>query len=238
MTAINLVVQPKARKGFLISDTACTDTEGRLETTCGKVIFGGGRLPWAMGVSGNVDPLTVAQVAGEETALSLKQLFKRLPAVMRRALDTGTPPSGTIAHLLFIGAVWSMKQNRPVGFMMSSHEHLGLPGQRPFEVYLVNALWLGGGKASDWVGRDVDVKDPASFDPAIDGLTMVRAQRAASIACPVPGMAQVPTRIGGEIILTEVTKGGVKNWAIHDFGDPIGMRIDPARLGGAPKVAA
>lgn len=45
----------------------------------------------------------------------------------------------------------------------------------------------------------------------------------------LPGLeASTPYRIGGEVHLVEVTKRGVKAWALHEFGDEIGKPIVPA----------
>lgn len=237
MTAINMTIQPSARAGFLITDSAVTDEAGKLLEICGKVIFGTGKFPWAMAISGSVHPHDVTQAAGMIGPTNYKQLVKRLPDIVSIALDLAAAKGAIVKpHLLLIGVAWSQREKRPVGFSIASHADILPDGMTPLTVYEMKWVTTGLelGSPSDQVGRQVDIMDPASFDPAVDGLALIQKQRSAGVRCPVEGVADVQSRIGGEVHLTKISKRGVSTFAIHDFQDVVGEMINPAQCGDLP----
>lgn len=240
MTALNMFVQPKARAGYIIADTAVTDFEGRLVETSGKVAINTGRFPFAIGISGNVHPVTVATAIGNAGLTSLKQLIKHLPAIISRAIQEGAAIKGVDAAdlaILLKGVAWDFKAKRPIGFVIASDGNL-LEGAEPFTFYETD--WNitrcdGSASPAEMLGRVVDICDPASFDPTEDGRALIIHQYQQGAAVLLPGLeGSTPFRIGGMADLVEVTKKGVKVWGIHDFGDTIGQHISPRAEATAP----
>lgn len=230
MTVINMMVQPRARTGFIISDGAHTDPDGVVTELSPKVIVGTKRLPFAIAVTGNVAPLLIAMILGEESPLTLKQLVKRLPIAMRKAVaaasDARSIPEDAIG-LALVGVVWDFAKNRAQGFSIASRDGLIRHGMEPYLWYDTDSsvTIVSGDDVASFIGR-FNLADPASFNPETDGLELVRVQRELLLETTVPGCA-LAYRIGGEIDLTEVTKNGVKTWKIHDFHDKVGERILP-----------
>lgn len=233
VTVINMLTQPKGRVGYIISDTAITSPEGVLLRTMGKVMFGTARFPWALGITGNVAPEVLHRAIGEANPLTLKQLCKRLPSALRRAVtETAAMQRIPIAavYCQVKGVAWDFAKNRPQGFTMQSDETqvLGAGTMEPFVWY--DLPWMMGTHetAADLLGRPVDLIDPASFDADSDSMALVTAQRRRPAINVTPGAVPGFCRIGGEIHLTEVRKTGVYLYAVGQFPDPLGELIDPA----------
>lgn len=118
-----MFVQPKARAGFIVADCAITDEDGLLCEACSKVVFNTGRLPFAIGITGNIHPVIVAKAIGAADFKSKKQIIKGLPDAMQTAMATaaaGGAVTGGEPSLLLRGVVWDFAEKRPHGFMMSS----------------------------------------------------------------------------------------------------------------------
>lgn len=235
MTAINMVVQRRARAAFIMADTAITDEDGKVIDFTGKVALGTGRFPFAIGVSGNVLPRVFAAALGEANPANLKQLMKRLPDVMRTALRRQEMDCRAMegdCYMLLRGAAWDFARKQPVGFVMVSDGAL-FPGAEPFSFYETEwCVTLADGATSlgDMLGRDMDPTDPAQFDPETDGVQLMIEQHRRGASPLMPGLRpQTPYRIGGEAQLIEVRKTGVTVWAVHDFGDELGQVIDPRK---------
>lgn len=231
-----MVVQPRARAGFIISDGAVTHPDGWLMESKPKIIYGNGRFPWAMGVSGNVMPETLLTTIGEANPLTFKQLIKRLPGAITRAIAMTVQRTGLVADSIAVGVVgvaWNFTRNRPEGFVMQSATgllHAEMEAMVWYETDFIMANIEAGGTTAEQLGQDIDWMDPGSFDPEVDGLALITKQRMAGGATTTPGCdPSARYRIGGQVDLTEVTKAGVRIWHIHDFNDPIGLPIDPAR---------
>lgn len=231
MTAINMMVQPKARAGFIISDGAHTAPDGTLIENSPKVIHSAGRFPWAAGVTGNVRPATILATLGEANPLTLKQLVKRLPDAMRAAIVTTAATTGTDParlDLALVGIVWDFAANRPSGFMCQSRRGVIHADAEAFTWYDTDCIIAGGeiGDVAAQLGRPCDPTKPASFDPERDGLALIERQRRAGITPTTPGLNSAScNRIGGDIDMTVVTKQGVQVWLIHQFPDAVGQPI-------------
>ncbi|MHA6768084.1 hypothetical protein [Sphingobium ummariense] len=230
MTAINMMVQPKARAGFIIADTAVTDEGGQLVDSVGKVAIGTGAFPHAIGITGNVHPVTFATALGTADARNLKQLMRRLPAIIRSAIAEHERIKGTAGMILLKGVAWDFRRKGPMGFVMTSDASL-LAGAEPYEFYETAwnvTLCDGAETASEMLGRPVDLCDPDSFDPEEDGRKLIMRQYLRGGTSLLPGLGEGTSyRIGGEAHLVEVRKAGVQAWTIHDFGDEIGKPIVP-----------
>ena len=231
MTSINMMVQRKARTGYIIADQAHTcPAEGTLLRVAPKIIFGTSpRFPWALGVCGNVAPEVLLEEVGKDSPRSAKQLERRLPNAIRRAVSVaasarGVPPSQVIIQV--VGVLWNFHESRPEGFVISSARNTLLNQKTdPYVWYETN--WMLGHHLApeNALGRPVDLTDPEDFNPEIDGITILRSQRRVPSVEIDPTIAPGHCRIGGEVDLVEVTRHGVQVWKLHDFCDPIGQRI-------------
>lgn len=235
MTVINMMVQPKARTGYIISDGAFTAPDGTLLRAESKVVHSVyTRCPWAFGVSGNMQPRAIAQEIGEANPLTIKQLVKRLPDALRRAIvrnerEFGVPRD--TAYAVLIGCYWDFSAKRPQGFRVQAQRG-GLVNQEveAFEWYDMDWSLASHLEIEALLGRAADVTNPNSFDPASDGLALVHAQRISGLIDMMPGIEPGHCRIGGHVDLTEVTKSGVKVWHLHTYPDEPGRLIAAAQI--------
>ncbi|PZO86943.1 MAG: hypothetical protein DI623_15645 [Sphingomonas sanxanigenens] len=243
MTAVNMMVQPAARAGYVIADGAHTSPDGRLVEISPKLLYGAKRLPWAMGLTGNLHPRHMLEEIGKEQLASFKQFRKCLPNVMRRALQrvADTVNGDHCAPSIGIkGVIWDFARKRPIGFVIHSDPAEFAPGTEAFTWY--ETAWSitaadGADTVADHLGRAADLTDPGSFDPFADGLALVAAQRERGVTPTSPALDRsIRHRIGGDIDCAEVTKRGVLVWQIGSFKDRLGEIIDPSHAA-APLVA-
>ncbi|WP_278984697.1 hypothetical protein [Sphingobium yanoikuyae] len=233
MTAINMFVQPKGRAGYIVADCAITDADGTLRESCAKVAYNTGRFPYAIGVTGNVHPVIFVKAMGAANIMSMKQLIKRLPEVMRAAMASATIESALApseAQLGLKGVAWDFRAKRPIGFVMVS-DPIMHPGCEPFTFYETDfalAKWDGAETVADMIGANVDITDPDKFDAERDGLKLIEKQRIQPCTTLIPSVDQaVKHRIGGEAHLYRVTKNGVFAEQLCDWPDEIGRKICP-----------
>lgn len=233
MTAINMFVQPKGQAGYIVADCAITDPDGNFREACSKVAYNTGRFPFAVGVTGNVHPVTMAKAIGAANITSLKQLIKRLPDVMRSAM-AATADDGVLAlcdvQLGLKGVAWDFANKRPVGFVLVSDPML-FPGCAPFVFYdsdFALTKWDGAESVAEMIGAGVSITDPAQFDAAIDGLKLIEKQRQEPMVISLHNVDQsIRHWIGGGAHLYCITKHGVTAELLRDWQDPIGKPISP-----------
>ncbi|MFD1950680.1 hypothetical protein ACFSGX_07860 [Sphingomonas arantia] len=238
MTALNMMIQRRARAGYIISDGATTAPDGTLLGNSPKIIMSAGRFPWAAGVTGSVPPASIHAELGKANPVSLKQLLCRLPGAMRSAIqrtarDTSKDPADL--DLALVGVAWDFDAKAPSGFIIQSRAGIITPDAEPFVWYETDWNLAGGEIGSDaaaQLGRACDLTDPKSFDPERDGLALIERQRRAAITPTTPGFdTSCRHRIGGDIDMTVVTRTGVQVWCIHKFPDVVGepIRLDEAQ---------
>ena len=235
MTALNVFVQPKARAGYIVVDAAFTSDDGCVTEIGSKVVQGGGRFPWALGVTGNVSAVAVGRELLTVGVASLKQLERRLIPAMHRAIAATAAafPDTPLVNCGVRGVAWDFAAKKPIGFTVMSHPDLLIPGAAPFTFYRCDAMvtcdHVDG--LAGLLGRPldlVDMRDPERFAADTDGLALIEAQRRTPYVCTIPGVdASVKHRIGGEAHLVTVTRHGVRIEGLREWSDRIGERIMP-----------
>lgn len=181
MTLINLVVQPKSRKAYIICDTAYFHPDGRVAGIAPKVAASTSSA-WAFGVAGNVSISDILAEFGTEAPSDFETLERLLPAAMasavaKTAASNNLPPDAAFCRL--IGAAWVKSEKRIMGFYIDSSDS-GDTGARAYEVYETNCILTNITEAdlAGWFGaRICDLADPAAFDPIHDGMKLVHRQR-------------------------------------------------------------
>jgi hypothetical protein len=235
MTAVGAVVQGKT--AYLYSDTAWIDEKrGHVIAFDNKIFAGAGRFPWAavctMG-SGLPADLQNAQMLLQQ-ARNATSLIKLMPLVLndfqRRSYASGVEQPG----LRLVTAYWDARLKIARVSLVSNM----LDGTEAFTprgtVAHMDHHWSTDGDPADMLGRSVDFKSPASFDPDVDGLAMLQAMRCRPLVAALDGSgAEGGCGIGGEAQQAVVTKAGVQLYSLHDWGDTIGQPIDPTRALGA-----
>jgi len=233
MTAVNMIVQPKDRAGFIITDCAYTDRAGRIDAIGCKFVGTMNRLPWAFGITGNVKADDLAHALKQSNPTTMKQLIRRLPDALRYAVARIDATSEDRGVGVLRGVVWDYAAKLPHGFMIHSDpEVCGMPGTEPFSWYKSSwALTLNDGQVTpaDVLGRDVELTDPDSFDVAVDSIVLVARQRANPCNVTTPGLdPTVRHRIGGGVDVIGVTKLGVQAYRVHTWQeDRVGEFINP-----------
>ena len=229
MTLINLVVQPKSRKAYIICDTAYFHPDGRVAGIAPKVAAST-RAPWAFGVAGNVSISDILIEFGAEAPSDFETLERLLPAAMasavaKTAAGNNMPPDTVSCRL--IGAAWVKSEKRIMGFYIDSSDS-GDTGARAYEIYETNCILTNITEAdlAGWFGaRTCDLADPATFDPIPDGMKLVHRQRHMSHAAPGRTACLQYGWFGGTIQMITISRDGIEAAALHDYGDKVGRTI-------------
>ena len=232
VTAINLIIQEKARKGFILADCAYTDQDGRVVEIGSKIVQGGGRFPWAFGVSGNVHTVTVGKELLSVGVASLKQLQKRLGPAMRRAIAATVQRYPDIADptCSVRGAAWCFASKRPIGFLMMSHPQTVIndPTLEPFVWYELEWQITNGDHPDIGAIIDTDLTNPDLFDVRSSARALISAQRRTAMTPSDSWCGDTPQhRIGGNADLVTVSKHGVIIEEVCSWPDAIGEMIRP-----------
>lgn len=197
-----------------------------------KIVQGGARFPWALGITGNVSAVALGTELLKVGIGSLKQLERRLAPAMKRAMSETQRrfPDTPEVSCGVRGAAWDFAQKKPIAFMMHSHPEQLLPGTDPFTWYTCSysITCENPDGVGTLLGRHADLTDPADFAADVDGLALLEAQRITPMSPTAPGIDQsAKYRIGGEAQLVTVTKHGVKIEELKAWPDKIGQRINP-----------
>lgn len=231
MTALNMFCQPRGRAGYIIADTAVIDQHGHYGASCSKVLISVGRLPFAIGITGNVHPKTLLPIFGAANCKTLKQLIKRLPGLLAEATGAAERALGGIGapEVSLKIVAWDFAKNRPIGMQISNNNIIS--DLNTFELFQTDFSVTLHNNAPDLLSLigDVDLTDPDQFDPEVDGLRMIEAQRVSGTTMTLPGGVVTNFTVGGEAQLYTVTKHGVSCHCLREWPDEIGKPLDPNR---------
>lgn len=218
MTAIFAFTQPAA--AYLITDGALYDPNGIVVSLCSKTLI----AEWmrlAIAPSGRC---TSVDLGRELTALGATTDQAALMAAMPLALERiraqnvhfGTPEADMQVHV----ALWSDRADQPQIWMMATNRP---PSWGPYQpkTWISVAHMIGCDAApTDILGRSVDLSNPADFDPADDGGTLIDHYR----RTPWPDGRFY---VGGRAELVTVTRDGVEQRNIREWPDRVGSLIRP-----------
>lgn len=229
MTALNLVVQPRAGAAFLLTDTGVYGPDGRIAAFQRKTVeFSIGGRPSA--VIATTGP-SLAGVFLESYASTLRpatvhELLTAFPQVFRE-IEQKLAARGVKKGFSALLAIYDHERRRPVGYGMSSCPNW-LPNSaiyslQPVKKYLTDCARL----PFDW---ETDVCDPRQWKPRSDGLVLLDAQRSDPFERSDGNGGY--HGVGGEAILTRVDADGVHHEVLKTWPDRIGRRIDPHRKAG------
>jgi hypothetical protein len=228
MTAINVVRQANAV--HVLTDGIVCDAEGVI-SEIGPNIFMLPNLPAALAIRGPSQfmPFLVHRLSRE--CQSFDELLKN---VVPAALDVHISIPMTLGYgdvrpnFDLVIAGWSNERGRPESFVMTNQEARE-------QVGLATAAWqlmhLPDVSIAPSVGvaqiESVGWRVPESaeaFQPSIDGVKLVRAQRLSKGLRPA-----VPNRdidsVGGFVQLTTVHAHGINSTILHRWPDRVGQRI-------------
>ncbi len=222
MSVINSMAQGK--RAYLFADRAITDQQGLLIGTMCKFIKGT-NFPWAMSYSGHgdlcgIDPNGLIHALNRYPLDTPRKLADALVSALRD-MTAANPARSIGAHL----AAWSSKLGRPV-LMFADNDGRHFPGMLPaFQIGEGTHLVQGTRTVIEYLGREVDFEDPRSFDPLVDGLKLMQAQRDLE---RFERAYETPAhRIGGGCEVAIVGRRGVQLKTLWEWPDKLGEMIDP-----------
>lgn len=222
MTAMNLIVQAKAKAAFILTDTAVADNcDGAVAAFIPKVLglHIGDDAFVAIATSGSW--LAGHNFLSHVSAIrsrSLAGCLEALPDAFRKA----TCNTMSLAAVL---AVYDRRANRVCGYTIGSDHSLFPPPSHPYKLRACERHLTDLDPERHWDLIQTDHCDPSQWDPARDGATLLEAQRS-DLFQFAPGV--FGGGVGGQAILTRVDGSGITHTTIKVWPDRIGRRIDPS----------
>ena len=221
MTAMNLIVQAKARAAFLLTDTVVIrKRDGIVAGFTSKVIpvVIDRRTVAAVAVCGRLEVDFMKRQMGR--ARSLSDFLDRFPDMFRAAerAIVAQREGGSMAAVV---AAFDASRGIPLGFGIANDNALFAPGHRPYDLKPL-AQHITEFDPDNTTLRQTNFRDPEQWNPERDALTLIEAQRC-------DPMLDAPERycIGGKAVLTCVDARGVSHVTLKRWPDRIGHLIDP-----------
>lgn len=135
----------------------------------------------------------------------------------------------TEPHLDVFLAGWSEARDRPEHYFLTSFGQHGVPVWQWSIIDPVMVTPMPTGRAMR-LAHCRNLSTVEQFDPVIDGLRLMTAQRFTPVSFNTGGTNK-GCGVGGEVLLTSITREGVEQRYIHSWPDEIG---EPIRAEAAP----
>lgn len=233
MTALNLIVQRRARAAFLLTDTARYDRHGRVKGFGSKVLElrVAGRVSGAIATTGMTSQPFLERRLSELRAESVDAL---LPGIEKAFCETeadliadGMPARCGMDWLAACVALFDQDAGRPWGYRIANNRLLFPLSEYPAP-YKLRPCERSLTRCADDGPHGVDVRDPRQWNPERDGAALLEAQRADLFGIE----PDTYHGVGGEGILTRVDVAGVTSKRLVAWPDRVGRRIEPDRPAG------
>ena len=232
MTAFNIVAQPDA--AYIINDTAHYDHECVIRAFAPKTVVLTHALlePAAISVCGAISARDLIAIISDLDISSGSQAIRDLGKIHARAMDVvrakGRDPVAEGVWLAL--ATFDMRTGRAAGHVIAGDAGFGGLNAPPYTPGTVNGGALGHYVTCDWqteFGPQHNFSDPRQFSAFRDGQRMLEAQRRT-----VTDRFSV---VGGQGVVTRVSRRGVESFVVCQWPDKIGERIhldyQPDRVG-------
>ena len=217
MSIANLLVQPDA--AYIVTDSGFFGPDGRLLLKAPKsIVLADVPIALACVGSGNtlIDVIRFNPWAKSSDGFSL-DAFRDFV----RGVHEGAQIDHDVHFSRWVGAYYSRKLGRPLGFSMFTHAKDGEASDRqPWTWYPARTIIMPMVPPVEVWGADIkrNLPDPAQFNPHTDFMDLVHAQRRHKFAA-------FDCAVAGEILLTKVSADGVEDISLHDYGDVVGQPV-------------
>lgn len=229
MSALSGLVQAGA--AYLFTDGATYTWEGVVRSIAPKVVVLD-EAHMAIGWSGYGDPKDLTKGLKRRRARSQTEVMDALPEIVREYVDTNVRryPDFYREHLgiSLLVALWN---DGPQLWALHSDQAVFGARNIPYQpLRLHGHLDVEPGTESAIFGRAVNLLDPASFDPAVDGLALLEHQRRQPLDDGHGGQPRF--MVGGFAQLTAVSAAGIETRVLRRWPDKVGRKIVPEPEGG------
>ena len=222
MTAMNLIVQERAKSAFLLTDTGYFNrVTGAIEAFGPKVhgiAIGGGAYA-AIATSGSIFTGHIRRPLSRICASTLEDFLVAMPGVFRAAEAASRAEGGCGSSAAAIVA-FDPKSGRALGWGIRNDTQLFRA--TPYTLVPTRKSLTAFDEVRHFRLAETDFCDPRQWNPITQGVELVEAQRQ-DIDMMVGGGASV---VGGEAVLTCVTREGISHVTLKSWPDRVGKRID------------
>lgn len=233
MTAMNLIVQERAKAAFLLTDTAYYRFKDGAVMYFGPKVTGlmiGEGAYAAIATSGTMFSSHIGPQLGALRAGSLREVLASMPDVFKAA-EAASKAEGGKGAMAAAVAVFDPDRCRAGGFIIGNGQG-GFPqAGAPYRLISTKKHLTEMGEQHDEFLCQTDFCDPASWSPERDGAALMDAQRT-DLFDLGPGV-RAPA-VGGQAILTRVDKSGISHTTLKTWPDRVGR---PINLGSGDRLA-
>lgn len=230
MTAMNIIVQARAKAAFLITDTASYGRDGTIAEFRSKAVpvsIGGRRIGAIAATGMGGQDYFVFHALRRLKPQSLLELLSNWPRVFREIeqemVGRGHEEQGGTGHMSMVIAAYDHDAKQPVGYAISN-DNMIFPAQsyrpyslQPVERYLTRFVGAPFPPSSD-------ICDSRQWIPERDAIRLIEAQRADLFGLPGNQFYAV----GGQAVLVRVDANGVHRQVLTVWPDRVGRKINPA----------
>lgn len=218
MTMANLIVQ--GDRAHLLTDSGYFRSDGTIAALFPKsMVFE--KLSLAVALTGS--GMHCGHLAEQARNASLHDVdgFLRWIMPATRAAYAATKLDPVVEWARVLIAFYSPEKGRAYGCTFFTAPEAGPADLKPWRIYPVSKVLMPEIVEADVFGPDVDVRDPALFDPAREALPLIEAQRRPGRVWEtvVPGCY-----VAGDIDLTTVSRDGVEVRTLQTFPDVVGRK--------------
>lgn len=212
-------------RAYILTDMAMTnEDDGRLSMIDSKFVVGSS-FPWGIAVSGNLNPHALVRQLERLNPRNPRSLVRSMTTALEQMTEDAIREGNRRPSCALWAAMWSARSKRPVIACMDNNGDQFAPLVPPFTFVEPEWIMSGVGTPETMMGRPVNLCDPASFDPAADGIALIQAQRIANVWQTAAGPCY---RIGGGAQLLTASRQGVAIETIHTWPDKVGFPINPS----------
>lgn len=218
MTATNALVTSRA--AYLWTDGAIYDPDGIVTWLGSKVATAPAAL-MAMAVSGRGYAPRLKEILDTYPLATQDEVLAALPRVAQQMrAEQGALPVDGCNDVQIIAALYSIARRRPEAWVVSTNQAYLGPTYKPGTLVALRSFFVPDIDLDNTLGRPFD---PDSFDPVVDGLACMLAQR--NTPWDVDGCAM--HCIGGRCEMATVTATGVDTEILARWPDEVGKVIVP-----------
>ncbi|WP_333605976.1 hypothetical protein [Novosphingobium sp.] len=223
MTAMNLIVQERAKTAFLLTDTAYFDVASGAITAFGPKVHGiviGEGAYAAVATSGRLFLRHMRPHLEAIRASTLREFLAAMPEAFRAA-EAESLTEGGGGSCAAVIAAFDRAGRRAYGWGIGNNTMAFRA--RPYSLVPTKKYLTGFDEDKHPALADADFCDPECWNPMADGGRLLEAQREDDFDLSLGFSAPA---VGGQAVLTRVDGAGISHITLKTWPDRVGCPID------------
>jgi hypothetical protein len=211
----------QGNKAYLLTDKAWVRDNGEVHWIDSKFLVGGA-FPWGVAFTGSILPQALVRAITPHAPRNARMLVDTLVAALRTVTAEADAEGNKGASCGLYSIMWSARTKQPAIICVDNDGASFGEHTDPFRPFEVDWIMGGVGDPSSLLGRPVNMTDPTSFDPKVDGVALMKAQREVNF-WPTPLGPR--KKVGGGVQLMSLSRRSTQYEDLHTWPDVVGELI-------------